>query len=758
LERDPKAPHGAIDLVARGVTDLVIKSGRKIPGVGLFLEGADSKVAGETLAQLINYGITRWGNKDEVLFLRDTERVLTPLFLDLLAKASSKRKLVLMFDVLERTGPSLAPWLLALFNFEYGEFDTNLTFVISGRDPLEQHWTKLVGTICHMALEPFTPDETRLYLNNQSIYDDQLVRQIHEDTEGLPVLVELLATTKPQPGMPLPDVSKDAVERFLQWIPQEERRRVALLAAVPRQFNRDLLSATLGSDATNTFAWLSTQSFVRVNAERGWFYHEKVRELMLRHLRHTTPKDLEEAHMRLAVFFAHEQAKLNLEGETAYDSEAWRMLECERVYHIVSAQPDSHRHEAINAFFHAFRWHWSFAEDIARALQQLGHERGTQTIRDWASRLLDIYKAYDQEEYLLGVEQLASFETQSGLTAISCCEIHALRGYMSAQTGKGQQALADLHRAIELDEQYAWAIAWRGVTYGQMDQFEEALADLTRAIELDEQYAWAIAWRGETYWQMDKYEEALADFTRAVELDGDYVWAITYRGETHKQMGKYEEALADFTRAIELDKQCAWALESRGEIYQQMGKYEEAVADLTWAIELNNKDTWALAHRGKTYQQMGKHEEALTDLTHAIELDEKFAWAVSCRGETYRRMAQYEEAIVDFNRVADLGEADAYDFSRRAAAYLALGNAAVAQTDLSRAMELPLEDAYDFYSRAITLVLSKKCDEAIEMLIQAFERDVTTWILAETDDLLDPIRNLPQFQSLIDSTTPPWRK
>jgi hypothetical protein len=34
-------------------------------------------------------------------------------------------------------GPSLSPWLLAFLNFEYSEFDTNLTFVISGRDPLE---------------------------------------------------------------------------------------------------------------------------------------------------------------------------------------------------------------------------------------------------------------------------------------------------------------------------------------------------------------------------------------------------------------------------------------------------------------------------------------------------------------------------------------------------------------------------------------------------------------------------------------------
>ena len=43
-------------------------------------------------------------------------------------------------------------------------------------------------------------DETRLYLSNQDITDERLVTQIHSDTGGLPVLVELLAATKPSPA------------------------------------------------------------------------------------------------------------------------------------------------------------------------------------------------------------------------------------------------------------------------------------------------------------------------------------------------------------------------------------------------------------------------------------------------------------------------------------------------------------------------------------------------------------------------------
>src|SRR5262249_24150733 len=308
VEGDPKAPRGAIDLIARGLTDAAIKSARHLPGVSPFLEGVDKKAMGNTLSEFAHYAIDRWGNKDEVQLLREPEPILTPLFLELIAKVTVNRPLVLIFDVFERTGESLGPWLLALCSFEYGDFNTNLTFVIAGRDRLESHWTDLDGDICHIALDPFTSDETRAVLHNREISDDELVRQIYEDTGGLPLLVELLASAKPQPGVPLPDVSRDAVKRFLQWMPQEDRRQAALPAAVPRQFNQDILNAALGRDAAADFGWISSQSYIRSNTERGLFYHEKLRELMLRHLRNTTPKLLADAHARLAEFFSMLQA------------------------------------------------------------------------------------------------------------------------------------------------------------------------------------------------------------------------------------------------------------------------------------------------------------------------------------------------------------------------------------------------------------------------------------------------------------------
>jgi tetratricopeptide (TPR) repeat protein len=646
IESDPKVPRSAVDLLALGVTDFTIKSLRKAPGVGVLFEYADEKAAGEALAQLVNYGITRWGNKDEVQLLREPERILTPLFVELLAKACDKQRLVLMFDVFERTCDMLSPWMLALFNFEYGEFNTRLTFVISGRDPLEQHWTELTSTICHVPLEPFTLDETRMYLSNQSITDERLVTQIHEDSGGLPVLVELLAATKPQPGVPLLDISKDAVARFLQWTPQEERRQVALLAAVPRQFNRDILSATLGSDATSMFNWLSEQSYIRTSTERGWFYHEKVRELMLRHLKNTTPGDLAAIHARLAEFFAAAQAELHLEHTAVYDSETWRRLEEERVYHSVSTQPDRNISVAINAFLHAFRWRWGFAEGIAQVCQQVGHETGLRTAQGTASTLSEIYAAYDQGTYFVGIEKLEPLEAQSDLTQTARCEIYFLYGWM----------------------------------YSGIQDYEKALSHYDRAIALDDKHAWAIAIRGLTYQMIGKYEQALADLDRAIALDDKLAWAIAFRGSTYQMMGKHEQALADLDRTIALD----------------------------------DKSAWTIAIRGETYRRIGKYEQALADLDRAIALDETYAWALN----------------------------------QRAAIYSAIGNTEAAQADLAKAMALPLEDASSFYNRAVALVLSKQHADAIDMLKQAFERDDTQRIYAQTDDLLDLVRNLPEFQEL----------
>jgi tetratricopeptide (TPR) repeat protein len=728
LESDPKVPRSVVNVIARGVTDFTIKSLKKTPGAGVFFEYADEKAAGEALAELMQYSILKWGNKDEVKLLREPELTLTPLFLELVKKASDDQPVLLMFDVFERTCDALSPWLFSLFKFEYGEYDTGLSFVISGREPLDQHWTELAGLICHVSLEPFSLEETKLYLNNQEITDDNLVVQVYEDTGGLPVLVELLAATKPQPGMPLPDISKDAIERFLQWTPDEDKRRIAILAAVPRQFNLDILSTVLGKDATDLFNWLSSQSYVRTDSERGWFYHEKVRDLMIRYLKNTSPSELLLAHQKLAEFFALENSKLNLKDDDAYKNDLWGKTEVEHLYHSVMNEVNHRETRLVNAYLHAFRWHWQYSARIAHLTHQIGHETLSKIIEKLSLNMIELFDAYQQDNHDKVIEFLTLFSKQDSLITTAKSGLYSRRGRANYLTEKYDDALHDLTVSVELEPTYAWAFGNRGETFRLMEKYEEAIRDFDQATELNPNYVWAFNNRGLTYQLMKKYEKAIKDFDQAIEINPKYVWSFRNRGLTYQIMEKYEEAIKDFNQAIELDTKSALNFINRGVTYQAMKKYEKAIKDFDQAIELDTKSAWAFGRRGQTYVSMEKYEEAIKDFDQAIELDPKISWFFAGRGLSYQIMEKYEEMIKDYDQAVELDSKNYGYFAIRGLAYRRMEKYEEAIKDFDQAIKLDSKNTKIFEFRGQTYASMEKYEEAIKDFDHAIEFDSkSTW-------------------------------
>lgn len=688
IQSDPKAPRGALNLVVRGMTDFAIKAARRAPGLGVFAEYVDEKEAGDALTLGVNYLVDRIGNKDEVQLLREPEKTLTPLFIELLNKVCEGHRLVLMFDVFERTREALEPWLLEFLDFKFGEFDTGITFVISGRDTTDQRWTKIASSICYITLEPFTFEETRSYLRFRKITNKQLVAQIFEDTGGLPVLVELLAGTKPKPGSPLPDISQNAVKRFLQWIPDEERRQVALFAAVPLHFNLDIISAVLGKNANNDFNWLSVQSYIRANTARGWFYHEKVRELMLRYLRNTKPGDLAAVHSRLAAYFESQQKIIGLTEKEAYTSISWQELEAERVYHLLSASPNTNEKEVINAFLHAFRWNWSFASNIVQSCMQAARGTGSHELHASAQILDKLFKTYDKNEYQEFIAQANLIASRDDLSTVARAALYNRRGSAFRALGNKEQALADFNRAIELDSKYVLAFINRGRTYRQMENYDQALSDFDHAIALDEGRDTAFANRGYTYELMERYEEALNDYNHAIQLDDKYIWAIGHRGVVCQSLGKYDQAFADFNWLIKFDERDLWAYTNRGITYQRLGEFEQAIKEFDFALSIDDTYTWALANRGNNKRILGKFDDALKDFNRAIALDDKFLVAIKRRGQTYELMNKFDKALEDFNTFIDVEKNDSWVYAHRGNAYRNIGEYQRAIEDYSHAISL----------------------------------------------------------------------
>jgi len=716
IESDPKAPRGAVNLVARGMTEFAIKAAKKTPGVGVLAEYVNEKEASEALSQGVSYLIDRFTNRDEVRLLREPESVLTPLFVELLNVACEKHRIVLMFDVFERTCETLEAWLIEFLNFKYGECDTYLTFVISGRDPIDQHWTELANSICHVSLEPFTTDETRLYLSNRDITDESLVKQIHEDTGGLPVLVELLAGTNPKPGLPLPDISKDAVKRFLQWIPDEEQRRVALLAAVPRQFNLDILSLCLGRNAESLFMWLSTQSYIRTNMIRGWFYHEKVRELMLRYLHNTTPADLEAAHRRLVKYFDEKQKQHLSDKGTTRASETWHRFEVEKVYHLLSEQPNCNLGRAVNAFLSPVRCNCSFEESIPLVFQQVGREIVSQEIREWSQTLTDFYKACESDEHE---------------TLLRLANLFAQRN--------------------DLDEEAQYSLfARRAETYRVMGLYNEALVDFNRAIQF-KQACWAIVKRGQTYEDMGEYKNAVSDFKWVLTFSPGCKLAICSLGTSHRDMGKYSDALAFFDQLIDSKNEDSTYIASRGNTYWLMGKNSQALADFDRAIEIDSEYHWAYEQRGLVLKTLKRYEEALKSLNQAEKITPNCSSCIAWRGEIHRLLGNRDDAIRDLSLAIELEPDDTFSHSRRASVYQAIGDQAAAESDIAHVKQIPPETVQDLYNHAVVCTLIGESAEAVYFLKKAIEKSPSALCYALTDDLFEPLKSIIEFQELMSA-------
>jgi hypothetical protein len=91
------------------------------------------------------------------------------------------------------------------------------------------------------------------------------------------------------------------VDRFLKWVEDTSKRRVAVNAALPRRLNQDILAVLVGEEQIDdTFAWLKEMPFVEKRGD-SWTYHDVVRAQMLRYKQQESPKGWTELHRLLGA-------------------------------------------------------------------------------------------------------------------------------------------------------------------------------------------------------------------------------------------------------------------------------------------------------------------------------------------------------------------------------------------------------------------------------------------------------------------------
>ncbi|MFE3515315.1 tetratricopeptide repeat protein [Streptomyces sp. NPDC059166] len=699
-----------------------------VPGIGAFVGAVDPQqvaLGADRVRAALN---TRLRSHDDVQLVMRPLSVLAPVFLEDLAEAAERcRRVVLFFDVYERTAPVLDAWLRDIvFGDEYGGLPVNVQVVLSGQLRLDARtWGDHLGRITEVHLDVFSEEEARTLLAGHGVVDEAGVELVLRLSGRLPLLVDMLARSEARTGDGFADPSETAVERFLKWESLPERREAALACALPLQLDEDIYRAIAPDGATDGYPWLRGLAFVSTRSGRCR-YHEVVRTAMLRLQRGRSPIGWQRAHLRLAEVFERWRlaAGTGLGQEAADDAPerwedaVWREHLLNETYHRLCANhrtalPDA-LHQAVRAVDHDLvtfrRW--------AQILGQAGQDTGSTALASLGRRLEAAGEHGEATVDAIGL-LLAAPELGPAGRALA----YVVRGWKHRVTGAHADALADYEAAVALDPEASRAHTGLGETYRLMRRHEEAVAACTRAVELDPLDRFAFGSRGDAYRNLGRYDEALADFARAVGLDPGYAWAFGSRALVHEALGHPGEAVADYTRAVEIDPEYAWAFGSRAFVQANTGPDEEALADYSRAIEINPRYSWALVGRARLHHRRGDHGEALADFARALAAEPDHGWALVNRAETFRELGRHEEALADLTRAVTLDPGNEFAVACRGALHHHLGRYEEALSDHSSALGIDPRYLMSLLGRSMAYRRLGRYDEAAADLTVAIEID-----------------------------------
>ncbi len=688
IEADAEAPPSLLGQVIGTATKVTLRAARTAPVVGAAMSLIDENAAASHAAELATYLTKKLSNKDDIAIVRDPIAILTPLFVEDLAEVESKH-VGIFFDTFERNSAVLDPWLRSVLQGEYGDLSTNVIVGIAGQHELSPTtWAPLEGLLSRVSLDPFTIEETRMFLARRGITDPSIVTSASRISEGVPLLLATLSHARPASASDLEDPSETAVDRFLNGVDDRIRRSLAISAAVPREFDSGMVGEVLlphsgNRDVAAEYQWLATLPFV----EDGRRYHQIVRTQMLRHLRRTSPDLWLRLHCDVATY---------LEGQRAKSISSIRPIAEDILYHQLCGHPDDAHHRAVVAFVTAMGRGATHTAVVLEAVRRAKADTELRTLSEISEVLHHIAAALESDndnQAVSGLRMILRYE----LPELTRAQAMTKLGSLLLNLRHKREALRSLDDAIALLHDkptaarlHARAIAERASALLHLNRFSEAESEASLAI--------GIFPLTRAYWvrlqarvRLGEYDLALRDIAMMDTDPDDRLLQHSLQYERGHIFGiRFEHAAAAdaYTRALYAESEChsCWtsllrelttlhgptaakdiylqalsepispsAQVARADALASQGESGLAVTELTRIIS-TTPSAAAYVTRGKIYRNQRDRNAALADLTAALGLDSSNDEARIERATLYAESGD-DRCLVDIELLLAAGDA-----------------------------------------------------------------------------------------------------
>jgi TolB-like protein/Flp pilus assembly protein TadD len=283
-----------------------------------------------------------------------------------------------------------------------------------------------------------------------------------------------------------------------------------------------------------------------------------------------------------------------------------------------------------------------------------------------------------------------------------------------------------------------------------------------QAIDLDPNFALAYAGLGDVHSLLplyagtapqDEVPKALAAARKAVELDKKLAESHTSLGNALVSNVQLKSAEQEFRRALELNPNYATAHQWLAECLFGQGRFSESLAENERAHELDPLSLIINASYASSLGGVGRYDEAVKQARKTLDLDPELVPGHEILGQIYEDEGKLNEAITEYSKANELGPTPS-NFAMLAHAYAKTGQMAETRKILDKLTDLSAQQYVGAYPLAIVHLALGEKDQALRLLEQSFvERDILLQGLygsIKIDKRLDPLRNNPRFQKLVE--------
>jgi len=267
-------------------------------------------------------------------------------------------------------------------------------------------------------------------------------------------------------------------------------------------------------------------------------------------------------------------------------------------------------------------------------------------------------------------------------------QAHVDLGDCYLHRGDSEEALAEYHRALSIQQTFAPAWDALGRAAEETGDDDKAVENFRKAIDLNPGFPDASLNLGDLYLRRDRLDEAVELFLKAIAVRPDFAAAHNRLGVAYARQKLVNEALAALRRAAELERGNPWHPYTIAVIEMEFENLSQARRDLDAALALDANYLEAYVAKARLFRRLGDFEAATRVLDDALTRPSEDTRLKRDIGEMRAKYTAEGDTLAALSSKADAGSATRDELNSLSLLRADLGDYAGAATALKAANAL----------------------------------------------------------------------